>query len=69
MYEGGWERGRRKGAGVLHTGTGQVYEGHFDADVYHGPGILRGPKKEAIGGEWKWGRLNGEFQPNVLKKN
>lgn len=63
MYEGGWERGLRKGEGILHTGTGQVYEGRFDADQYNGPGILRGPGKDVLDGEWKWGRLNGELMP------
>ena len=60
VYEGGWERGQRKGEGVLHTGAGQTYEGHFDADLYHGPGILRGPGKDVLDGLWKWGRLNGK---------
>lgn len=52
---------------MLHTGIGQIYEGRFDADLYHGPGILRGPEKDVLDGDWKWGRLNGEqnipYQP------
>lgn len=43
----------------MHTGTGQVYEGSFDADLYHGHGALRGPGKDVLEGDWKWGRLNG----------
>lgn len=50
----------KKGEGVLHTGTGQVYEGRFENDAYDGPGILRGPGKNVLDGEWKRGRLNGE---------
>lgn len=51
----------KKGEGVLHTGTGQIYEGCFDGDLYNGRGVLRGPGKNVLDGEWKWGRLNGEI--------
>ncbi|CAM9288247.1 unnamed protein product, partial [Ascophyllum nodosum] len=60
VYKGGWEKGVKKGEGVLHTGTGQVYEGCFQDDQYHGPGVLRGPGEVMLDGEWKRGKLDGE---------
>lgn len=59
MYEGAWERGLKTGEGVLHTGTGQIYEGRFESDMYHGPGILKGPGRDVLDGQWKRGKLNG----------
>lgn len=60
MYEGAWVKGLKRGEGILHSGTGQIYEGNFEDDMYHGHGVLRGPGKTVLDGEWRRGKLNGE---------
>ena len=39
-YEGRFSKGRREGEGIFFSGTGEMYEGKFKADLYHGYGTL-----------------------------
>lgn len=59
-YEGAWVKGVKCGQGVLHTGTGEIYQGFFEGDLYHGKGVLRGQGQDVLEGDWRRGKLNGK---------
>mmetsp|Transcript_233 Transcript_233/g.463 ORF Transcript_233/g.463 Transcript_233/m.463 type:complete len:553 (-) Transcript_233:175-1833(-) len=58
-YEGDWLKGRQHGQGMLICGDGDVYTGHFEADLYHGQGILAMKNGDRMEGMWERGKLNG----------
>jgi hypothetical protein len=58
IYEGGFNRGLKKGFGVLRYSNGDEFRGMFDRDMKNGPGeIFYSDTRRIIKGLWKNNRL------------
>jgi hypothetical protein len=52
-------RGKRTGTGLYRVGNGDVYEGAFVDDQYHGPGCMRYADGARYEGAWSHSRWDG----------
>lgn len=76
-YEGGWQHGRRDGAGLFLYNNGDQFEGVWRNDVKHGPGkYLFQKSKKLLQGVWhkdvfKSGLLSNEWMNEwiTMKRN
>lgn len=60
LYFGEWKDGKRTGLGILVSGGGNYYLGHFQSDMINGEGMNLYPDGSKNVGTW----MNGNFQPN-----
>ncbi|RYE56405.1 MAG: hypothetical protein EOP48_08120 [Sphingobacteriales bacterium] len=59
-YKGTWSNDKMNGAGKITFKDGEIYEGLFKDNLYHGKGRRTLPNKDVREGSWIKGELEGE---------
>lgn len=58
-YQGHWAKGLRHGKGRYESGTGDIYEGEFEYDAFHGTGTMIYADGDRYEGTWLKGQRSG----------
>ncbi|RYZ83346.1 MAG: hypothetical protein EOP04_20145, partial [Proteobacteria bacterium] len=59
-YKGNWSNEKMNGTGILTFRNGEIYEGQFQDNLFHGKGRRTLPNKDIREGSWVKGELEGE---------
>uniref|UniRef100_K3X2I8 Uncharacterized protein n=1 Tax=Globisporangium ultimum (strain ATCC 200006 / CBS 805.95 / DAOM BR144) TaxID=431595 RepID=K3X2I8_GLOUD len=59
-YVGEWCEGKRHGYGIERFDVGEIYEGYWEMDVYHGEGEIVYDDSSRYEGSFRYGKWHGE---------
>ncbi|GAB9474333.1 Leucine rich repeat protein [Globisporangium polare] len=59
-YVGEWCEGKRHGYGIERFDVGEIYEGYWELDVYHGEGEIVYDDESRYEGPFRFGKWHGE---------